>query len=401
MTTAFDLVVVGGRVLDPAQGLDSRMDIGVRFGRIEAIAPDLGAQINPTPDPDHPGTIVIDAKGAIVVPGLIDVHAHVYTGVCPLTVGADESSSRSGVTTVVSAGDPGAHTIEGFRQLIVGPSRTRVLAFLHISRIGMAGYPEPESAALGHLDVDAAIRAVHRFRDVIVGIKVREGGPDVIGANGLEPLIRARIVADAISLPIMVHITDSPAPLAKVLELLRPGDIVTHCFTGSPNGLLAGSKVVGAAIDARAAGIKFDVGHGAGSFDFEVAERALEAGFPPDTISTDLHSLSAPAMARDLPWTMSKLLAVGMPLPAVIAAATHAAASALRRETSLGSLAVGRVADIAVLEANSGSVTFPDTFGHQRIGELQLRARATIRAGIPWGPPYSHPGRKVVMADPS
>jgi dihydroorotase len=394
-----DLVVRGGRVMDSGRGMDARLDVGVRYGRIEALAPDLTEQIMPTPDPDHPGTIVIDASGAIVVPGLIDLHAHVYTGVCPLTVAADESCSRAGVTTVVSAGDAGAYTIEGFRQLIVSPSRTRVLAFLHISRIGLAAYPEPEAAALGHLDIEAAIRAVHRFPDVIVGIKVREGGPDVIGLNGLEPLRRARAVADATDLPIMVHITDSPAPLADVLALLRPGDIVTHCYTGSPDGLLEGGSVNPAAVEARAAGILFDVGHGAGSFDLEVATTALAAGFAPDTISTDLHSLSAPDMARDLPWTMSKVIAAGMPLPDAIAAATSAPAAALRRGSSLGSLAVGRIADIAVLDAIDGRVSFSDTFGHQGTGDLQLRARATIRAGIPWGPPYAHPGQAIVMVD--
>src|SRR2546422_2241980 len=172
MSPRFDLVVKGGRVVDPAQRIDDRLDVGVSRGRIVEVGPDLGSEAN------QPGVRIVDARGTLVVPGLIDIHAHLYTGVCSLTVPADETSSPTGVTTVVSAGDAGANTIEGFRQLIVNASRTRVLAFLHISTTGLATFPVGEALEVELLDVGAAEVAVSRFPDIIVGLKVRQSGPD-------------------------------------------------------------------------------------------------------------------------------------------------------------------------------------------------------------------------------
>ncbi len=382
-----DLVVKGGRVLDTAQGIDGDLDVGVRSGRIAAIAANL--------ESEGPHPRIVDASGALVVPGLVDVHAHVYTGVSPLTVPADEMCSRSGVTTIVSAGDAGAHTIEGFVQLIVNQSRTRVLGFLHISSIGLASFPVGESLVERLLDVDAAEDAIGRFPDVIVGVKVRQGGVAVTGDNGLEPLRRALEVGKRTGLPVMVHITDSDAPITDLLALLGKGDIVTHCFTGSAHGLRDDGGISDAALEARKRGVLFDVGHGAGSFDFDVAAAAAAAGFWPDTISTDLHSISAP-MAKTLPSVMSKMMAVGMSLEQVIAATTSSAARAIGREESLGNLDVGRVADIAVLDVASGEITLSDTFGHTRTADRTISARATIRAGVVWGAP-SHPGIGVAV----
>lgn len=381
-----DLLIKGGRVIDPAQGLDAQVDVGVARGRIEAIGKDLGTS-------EALGVRVIDATDGLVVPGLIDIHSHVYTGVCPLTVPADEMASRAGVTTMVSAGDAGANTIEGFRRLIVDESRTRVLAFLHISTTGLATFPVGESVEPGMLDVNAAEAAVRRFPDIIVGIKVRQGGPSITGANGLEPLRRALTVARALQLPVMVHISDSDAPIAELLALLGKGDIVTHCFTGSERGLREDGKFADSARAARTRGVLFDVGHGAGSFDFEVAEAAARLEFWPDTISTDLHSISAP-IVRSLPDVMSRMLTVGMPLVDVIAATTDRAARAISRSETLGSLQVGRVADIAILDMNDGPHEYADTTGHTRSASVWLSARHTVRAGIVWGLP-THPGTGV------
>ena len=389
MSPRFDLVVKGGRVIDPAQGLDEQLDVGVRRGRIVELARDLSG------DGVAAGVRHIDAHGGLVVPGLIDIHAHVYTGVCSLTVPADETSSTSGVTTVVSAGDAGANTIEGFRQLIVNASRTRVLAFLHISTIGLASFPVGESRDLGLLDVDAAMTAISRFPDIIVGLKVRQGGESVTGSNGLEPLKRALEVGKAVGLPVMVHITDSDRPIDTLLGMLGEGDIVTHCFTGSANSLRESGGLTAAAAAARQRGVLFDVGHGAGSFDFEVADIAGKSEFWPDTISTDLHSISA-SKAKSLPDVMSKMLAVGMPLKEVISAVTDRAAHAIGRSDTLGALRPGRVADIAVLDLGRESVQFADTFGHTRSATQRLTARHTIRAGVVWGAP-SHPGVGVAV----
>jgi len=392
VTPRFDLVVKGGRVIDPAQGIDEHLDVGVRRGRIAELERDLGDEARVS------GVRIIDAGGGLVVPGLIDIHAHVYTGVCSLTVPADETSSTTGVTTVVSAGDAGANTIEGFRRLIVSASRTRVLAFLHISTIGLASFPVGESRDLGLLDVDAAATAISRFPDMIVGLKVRQGGESVTGSNGLEPLKRALTVGKAVGLPVMVHITDSDRPIDELLGMLGEGDIVTHCFTGSAHSLRESGHLTSAAAAARQRGVLFDVGHGAGSFDFDVAEIAGKSEFWPDTISTDLHSISA-AKAKSLPDVMSKMLAVGMPLREVISAVTDRAARAIGRSETLGALRPGRVADIAVLDLGREPVQFADTFGHTRSATERLTARHTVRAGIVWGAP-SHPGIGVaVVAD--
>jgi len=380
-----DLLVRGGRVVDPEMAIDDQLDVGVRLGRIQALGTNLADRVT-----NRSAMQIVDATGALVLPGLIDIHAHVYTGVCPLTVQADEVASRSGVTTIVSAGDAGANTIEGFRDLVVNRSRTRVLAFLHISTVGLAPFPVGEAIQPALLDPVAADRAIGRFPDMIVGLKVRQGGPTVTGTNELEPLRRAASVGQQHQLPVMVHITESDAPLADLLALLSRGDIVTHCFTGSANGLIDEGRIAEAAMAARQRGVLFDVGHGAGSFDFEVAEAAARVAFWPDTISTDLHSISA-EKAKSLPFVMSKMLAVGMPFEEVIAAVTARAAAAIGRGGQLGSLKVGAVADIAVLELKDSPVEFTDTFGHRRTADRQFAVRHTIRAGAVWGAP-AHPG---------
>lgn len=393
----FDLVVRGGHVIDPESGLDARLDIGVRLGRIAALAPDLSASVTGRSDswPPHPGTMVIDASDLIVAPGFIDLHAHVYVGVCGLTVPADETSSVSGVTTVVSAGDAGANTIEGFRRLVVQASRTRALAFLHVSGVGLAPWPAGEAKDLDLLDVDAGIRAALENPDIVVGVKVRMTEDQVIGRLDLEPLRRAIAIAEGAGVPLMMHIGFCPRPIGELLALLRPGDIVTHCFTGSRNTLLEIGRLASAAHEARARGILFDVGHGWGSFDYRVADAAIAEGFWPDTISTDIHSLSARHIVIDLPTTMTKFLALGMPLRDVVGRVTSAPAAALRRSDSLGAIALGRTADLTVFEVERREVTLRDSAGALRIAPESIRVRHTIRAGIPWFSPLPHPGRGV------
>ena len=395
-----DLVVRGGRVLDPAAGLDARLDVGVRNGRVVALEPDLSGSIAP-PRSDYPpdlGTSIIDATGAIVAPGFVDLHAHVYSGVCALTVPADETSSVSGVTTVVSAGDAGANTIEGFRRLVVQQSRTRVLAFLHVSSVGLAPWPAGEARDLDLLDVGAGIRAARENADIVVGVKVRMTADQVIGDNDLEPLRRAVRIADAAGLPVMMHIGFCPRPIGQLLDLLRPGDIVTHCYTGSANTLLEEGRIAPAAHAARRRGVRFDVGHGFGSFDYRVADAAFVEGFWPDTISTDLHSLSAREIVVDLPTTVGKLLDLGLPLTDAIAAVTSRPAAAIGRSATLGSLVVGRVADLVTFEIESGERRYRDSFGGIRTGTVAIRVRHTVRAGIPWFAPLPHPGRGVSVA---
>jgi dihydroorotase len=397
-----DLLVRGGRVVDPARDVDEVLDVGVAYGRIAALEKDLSARLLAPVDeyPPHPGTLIIDASGKLVVPGLVDMHAHVYTGVCPLTVPADETSSRSGVTTIVSAGDAGAHTIEGFRHLIVNKSRTRVLAFLHISTIGLTGWPEGEAVELAYLDVDKAVRAALENRDIVVGIKVREQAPLIVDGHGLEPVVRAVEAGKRAGIPVMVHIGGAPAPLAEILDILRPGDIVTHCYTPIGNGLVTADNLIDAAQPARERGVIFDSGHGFGSFAYSIAEVAFASGFWPDTISTDLHSLSASGPVGDLATTMSKFLNLGMPLLDVIRATTSRPAEVIGRSDAIGSLKVGGSADITVLDLVEGPVEFRDSSGAKRVGNQRLTVESTIRGGIPWGAPLPHPGRSAFALPP-
>jgi dihydroorotase len=384
-----DLVLRGGRVVDPTSGLDTEADLGIRLGRIASIVPRITDGVVPPVLGSTLGTQEIDARGLVVSPGFVDLHAHVYVGVCPLTSPADVVCSRSGVTTVVSAGDAGAHTLDGFRRLIVERSLTRVLAFVHISTIGLAGWPVAESADPGYLDVDAAVRAAWRHRDFVVGVKVRMSA-SLTGGQGLLPLQRAIDAAEHLELPVMVHIGGAEAPLADLLALLRPGDIVTHCFTGTGHGLVDADRLVDEAGPARARGVLFDIGHGAGSFDFRIADVAAAAGFWPDVISTDLHSLSAGGTMVDLPATMAKLLGLGMPFPDVLAAVTARPAAAIGWSGEVGTVTEGAIADLTLFGLVDEPVVVQDTMGNRRTIERQLEVRHTIRAGQPWGGPHAH-----------
>ena len=386
-----DLVIRGGRVIDPASGRDEVADVGVRGGRVAVIEPHITQGIEPfRAYPPQLGTQEIDAGGCLVVPGLVDLHAHVYTGVCPLTCPADAACAPAGVTTVVSAGDAGANTIAGLRHLVVDRSLTRVLAFLHISTIGLAGWPVPEAVDADYLDVDAAIRAGEAHPDLVVGIKVRMSH-SMTGSNGLLPLERACEAARHLDLPVMMHIGGSQAPLADLLALLRPGDIVTHCFTGTGHGLVEDGQLIPQVRSARDRGVLFDVGHGFGSFDFPIAEVCAKEGFWPDAISTDLHSFSAGTTMVDLPTTMTKLLHLGMPLAGVLAATTVRPAEAVGRR-DFGRLEIGAVADIALLEIRDGEIRLKDTSGNSRTAGRSFAVRKTIRAGQAWNGPFTHPG---------
>lgn len=380
----FDLIIRGGDVLDPSVPLRGVFDVGIRHGVVAAVAADL---------PGAPGTAEIDARGRLVVPGLVDLHAHVYPQGSALGLPADELAPVTGTTTCVSAGDAGANNFSAFRHFIAAASRTRLFAFLHISTIGLAGFPVHESLNLDYADVGLAAKTVAENRDLILGLKVRETNA-VVGTNGLEPLRRA-IAAAELAGPgtrVMCHIGDAPGELATLLDLLRPGDVLTHAYSGLGNNTVQNGQVLPAALAARERGVIIDVGHGAGSFDFTVAERALEQGFVPDTISSDIHAVSGNAPSEPfLPNVMSKFLALGMSLEAVIAAATVRPARVIDRVPLLGTLQPGAPGDVAILEVGREPVSFLDTRGNRRIGDQRLRVVQTVRAGRPFGRPYPMP----------
>lgn len=380
----FDLVIAGGEVVDPSRSLRAVLDVGIRHGRISAAEPSL-----PAAQARH----LIDARGRLVVPGLVDLHAHVYPQGSALGLPPDELVPFTATTTCVSAGDAGANNVSAFRHFVAAQSRTRLFAFLHISTIGLAGFPVGEMLNLDYADVDLAAKTLAEHRDILLGIKVRETA-SVVGANGLEPLKRAILAAERSGTGgrVMCHIGDAPGRLEDLLDLLRPGDILTHAFSGYGNNIVRNGRLLDAVVAAKARGVIVDIGHGAGSFDFTIAEPAMAQGLLPDTISSDIHAVSgnSPGMPF-LPWVMSKFLALGLSLEQVVAMATVAPARVIDRVPLLGTLQPGAPADVAILELVEGAVEFVDTKGNRRAGRQHLRPVQTVRAGVPFGRPYPMP----------
>jgi dihydroorotase len=369
---SFDLLIRGGRVVDPGRGIDAPLDVAVRRGRIAAVEADL---------PVEQAHVVIDAAGALVTPGLVDLHTHVYRGVTYWGIDADAAASTTGVTTWIDAGSAGAMTLPGLREFIADRSRVRILAFLNISTIGLV-HENYELANLDYLDLEIFERVVELNRDFVVGVKVRLGSP-TSGPYELEPLEIARRAADACGLPLMVHVAIGPPSLESVLGLLRPGDILTHCLTGQSMKVVGDDdQLLDCAKRAWDSGIVMDVGHGAGSFSFATAEAVLEAGYAPHVISSDVHQLSIRGPMFDLPTCMSKFLSLGMSLSDVVAATTSTPASLLELG-DVGTLRPGASADIAIFDVHQGRFPLYDIHGEVREADTLLRNRQTIVAGRP------------------
>jgi dihydroorotase len=357
----FDLLLAGGEVLDPGGGHTGRLDVAVRGGRVADVAPDL---------PRGDAGEVVDATGRLVTPGLVDLHTHVYPGAGYWGVDPDPIAWYTGVTTWVDAGSAGAYTVDGLRAL-AGGRAVRVAALLNIAGPGLAARTG-ECRELAHCDPELAVDAILRHRELVRGVKVRVDA-ETVGGNGVEPLRRALAAAEATGLPVMVHVGAAPPPIEEILGLLRPGDVVTHCASAIARTL---SPAVG---EAQRRGVLLDLGHGSGGLAFDVLEAQVAAGIRPDTVSTDLHARSLYGPAFDLPTTMAKLVAVGLPLAEVVAAATVRPARALG--LAAGTLAVGAPADVAVFAVEPGP--FPVVDAHRQVREAPLRLvnEATYVAG--------------------
>jgi len=384
-TDKFDLVIKGGEVLDPSQKLRARRDIGIRNAVIAALEPEIA---------DARAKQTMDAKGKLVVPGLVDMHAHVYPQVSALGLPADELVPYTATTTYVSAGDAGANTFSALKHYIVGQARSRIYAFVHVSSIGLSGFPVGEMLNIDYADVDAAAKTVAENHELVLGVKVRES-LDVVGANGLEPLKRAVLACERSGVKgarVMCHIGNAPGDLSALLDTLRPGDILTHSYSGAGNNTVQSGKLIAAALAAKKRGVLIDVGHGGGSFDYTVAEPAIQQGLVPDTIGSDIHAVSGntPGMPH-LPWVMSKFLNMGFSLEQVVTMATSAPAKIINRLDKLGTLALGAPADVSILELVEGPVEFVDTRKNTRKGDKYLKPVATVRAGRPFGRPYPVP----------
>ena len=378
--TDFDLVVKGGKVVDPAQRLSAARDIGIRNGRVAAIEESIA---------EARAAQVLDARGKVVTPRLIDVHVHVYDGVAPLGIPADPNCIAKGVTTVVDAGSAGAHTFPGFRRNVISVVDTRVFALLNISVIGQSTYsqdnPYGELLNLEYANPKLAIRTIEQNRDVILGVKVRLSRP-IAGQNDLQALKLAKEAASAVRLPLMVHIGDTHTPLPVILAELTQGDVVTHSFRGGNGGILDDrGNVLKEVRTAIAGGVHLDVGHGAGSFSFDTAEKALKQDVVPGTISSDVHQFNVNGPVFDLATTLSKFLHLGLTLDDVIQRASTNAANLFGFPRGLGTLKVGAEADVALFSLVEGDFQFEDALKQTRLGHRKLVPVATVKAGRIYG----------------
>jgi dihydroorotase len=388
----FDLVVRNANVLDPGTKLSGKRDIGIRYGVIEAIENSIA--------PDR-ASRVLDAAGKLTTPGLIDLHAHTFAYGSAIGIPADELVAHQCTTTVVSAGDAGANNIAAFRRFIVPGTRTRQFAFVHIAVGGLVGFPVPELLNIDYAQPAMAARAVAENADLVLGVKVRMS-ENVIARHGLEPLKRAVAACEQSGVPakVMCHIggVASRDLMSQILDMLRAGDILTHCFSGAPNNAGQGTNIVQdgkllpAALAAKQRGVVFDIGHGGGSFDFTIAEAAIAQGVGPDTISSDIHVFSGntPGMPY-LPWVMSKFIAIGFTLEDVVQMATVAPARVIGRVPKLGTIQVGAPADLSLFDVVEGPVSFVDTRNNKREGKVFLRPAGTVAGGVAFGRPYQAP----------
>lgn len=371
----YDIVLKGGRVIDPKNGIDAIRDVAVKDGRIAAVAENLS------------GGTEVDVRGTVVTPGLVDIHVHLFhtTGVADAWAGdnsirPDDFSFRTGVTTMVDAGSAGWRNFETFRHTVLDSARTRTFAMINIAGLGMLTNiveQHPEDMA-----PEQVARLAAKHKDIVVGVKTAHWeGPEWIAVD--KALEAGRLA----SIPVMVdfgYFRPERPWWRLVTEKLRPGDIVTHAYRAPAPWVDEQGRLYPYLRQARERGVKFDVGHGGGSFAFRNAVPAVAQGFWPDSISTDLHATSMNAAMMDLPTTMSKFLAMGMPLREVVARSTYIPAQ-LIHHPELGHLTVGTQADIAVFRLMQGDFGFADSDKGTYRGRQRLFCELTLRAGkVEW-----------------
>ena len=375
----YDLLLTGGEVVDPAAGLRGVMDVGIAGGKIVAVAPSL---------PQNEARQTISAKGRLVTPGLVDIHAHVYVNAHDMGGHTDACCRCSGVTTLCDAGSTGSATFAGLRHVLDSEVRTRVRAFVNLSAIGIMGTSRGgELAHFPYADPEGCARTISENPDLAIGVKLRYG-PGLVWEYSTEPVKLARRTADmAGGVPMMMHITDSPVPLPELIAHMKPGDIVTHCYHGRAHGIMGQEKqfVLKEVVEAQKAGIIFDCAHGRNHFNFRMIEKALDQGFLPDTISTDLTLTTATkGPVWDLPTTMTKLLHFGMPLEEIVRRATATPARIMGYEGTVGTLRPGANADVAVFELRDGNFDLRDSDGNTVAAKRRLLADLTLKDGRVW-----------------
>ncbi|MEW5977412.1 MAG: amidohydrolase/deacetylase family metallohydrolase [Acidobacteriota bacterium] len=366
----YNILIKNGEIRDPGQGFRGRLDVAILDGRIAAIERDIAAER---------ALDVIDARGLYVTPGLIDLHTHCFWGGSGIGIEPDPVAARSGTSTWVDAGSFAYSLVDGFRRFTVQRSQARIFGYIYL-------YPSNRNP-----DVDPVqyVRSMMRRtgeaatanRDIILGIKFQVGS-NMNGKYSLEFLKIARELCDQFHLPLMAHISFAPPETQEVMDLMRSGDVVTHCYNGHTLGIVdQDGKIKPGVQEARARGVLFDVGHGLGSFNFPAARKALAAGFPPDTISTDLYSLNVKGPVYDLPTTLSKLMFLGMSFDDVLERATRAPAQVINRVEGLGGIRVGAPADLALLAIEEGEFQLMDSQKNSVTAKQRIVSRLTICRG--------------------
>jgi dihydroorotase len=371
----YDLLLTDGEVLDPTAGLKGRMDVGIAGGKIVAVGADL---------PRDEARRTLSVKGRLVTPGLVDIHAHVFVNAHDMGGHTDRFCRASGVTTLCDAGSTGSANFAGLRHVLDTAVHTRVRAFVNLSAIGITGTSRGgELSHFPYADPEGCARTISENPDLAIGVKLRYG-PNLVWEYTTEPVKLARKTAAMCGVPLMIHITDSPIPLPDILAEMAPGDIITHCYHGRAHGIMGQEKqlLLKEVVEAQRHGIVFDCAHGRNHFSFRMIEKALDQGFLPDTISTDLTFTSATyGPVWDLLTTMSKLLHFGMTLDDLVARATAAPAKILGYEGTVGTLKPGANADIAVLDLSDGNFELKDSEGSTITAKRRLIAQMTLRDG--------------------
>ena len=376
--STYDLLLTGGHLIDPSQKIDSIKDVGFKDGRVVEVNDKL----------DHAlAEKVYDISDNIITPGLIDLHTHIYWGGTSIGIDPTDYARRCGTTTMIDAGTAGAGNFAGFREHIIKPTRPRILAYLNISFAGIFAFSDTvmvgESEDVRLLHPRACLNVANLNKDFLVGIKVRVGAR-ASGSMGHAPLDIALEVAEEAGLPVMCHLDWPPPSPIEVINRLREGDVLTHCFRPFPAApARSDGRIREEILEARERGVIFDIGHGVGSFGFETAETMLNAGFLPDAISSDVHSLSIKGPAYDQLVTLSKFLHLGMSITDIIAASTTGPARAIRRP-DLGTLSRGSIGDATILSIEKGEFIFTDSLGHTRSGEKKFTLKGIVLDGEMW-----------------
>lgn len=373
----YDILIRNGDVRDPSRSFKARADVAIRDGKIAAIEPAIAPE---------KAREVIDAKGLYVTPGIVDLHTHIYYGGGSVPgIEADPVAARSGVTTWVDAGSFAYDNVAGFRRYIVDRAQVRVFGFVYLYPANRDPTGDPVKFARAAMKQTA--EAVLNNPEFMLGVKVQIGA-NMNGKYSPEFLKIARELCDTYKLKLMVHISDAPPEVPQILEFMRPADIITHSYTGHGTSLCdSAGKLKPGVAEARARGVIFDLGHGLGSFNFGEAKKCIDAGFPVDTISSDIYQRNIEGPVYDMPTTMSKLLHLGMSFDEVLLRSTLSPARVIGRTPGIGTLTVGGPADVALLGIEDGQFRLVDSQRNAVTAKQRIVCRLTVCRGKRVQPP--------------